>query len=282
MTNNFNGKSYIGQRLCPTDKTPEEDCYYGSGYLIKAAREKYGIENFSKRILAICHNEEVVDILEKYFIKEYRSNGKAEYNIADGGQGGNLGELVNKRISKSMKVIMNKDEVKEKCSNARRNWWKTHIITEEEHLRRSISQSNKVLTEEHKRHISEGGKGRKLSDENKERISKSLKGRKLSAEHRKCISETRKGTHLSEEHKRKLSVALTGKKRCEHRKIKDYSKTGNHLTSETKSRISDANRGRKYFNNGEIEVMRFECPDGFVPGRCPKAKESISKGMKKF
>ena len=41
------------------------------------------------------------------------------------------------------------------------------------------------------------------------------------------------------------------------------------------------NKGRKYYNNGKIEVMRFECPEGFVPGRCPKAKASISKGMKK-
>ena len=45
------------------------------------------MENFSKEILAVCSSKEIVDILEKQYITMYRSIGKAEYNVADGGLG---------------------------------------------------------------------------------------------------------------------------------------------------------------------------------------------------
>ena len=42
---------------------------------------------------------------------------------------------------------------------------------------------------------------------------------------------------------------------------------GQHHSDETKKIISEKKKGRSWFNNGEINVMRFECPEGFVPGR---------------
>lgn len=41
---------------------------------------------------------------------------------------------------------------------------------------------------------------------------------------------------------------------------------GKHHSSETKKIISESRKGKHYYNNGIIEVLRFECPDGFVPG----------------
>lgn len=74
-----------------------------------------------------------------------------------------------------------------------------------------------------------------------------------------------------------------GQRKCPIKKIPetDTSYMGKPKSDTCKANISKANKGRKYYNNGVIEVMRFECPEGFVPGRCPKAKESISKGMTK-
>ena len=86
ITNNLNGKNYVGQRHCPLNRTPWTDRkYMGKGVAIQAAEKKYGIENFSKFILAICYNQVTLDVLEDAYISDYKSKGKAEYNIAPGG-----------------------------------------------------------------------------------------------------------------------------------------------------------------------------------------------------
>ena len=87
ITNNINGKNYIGKHACPSNRTPETDRYMGSGVLITKAIKKYGKENFSKRVLATCYSEEIENILETEYIAIYKSIGKAEYNIAKGGEG---------------------------------------------------------------------------------------------------------------------------------------------------------------------------------------------------
>lgn len=85
ITNKVNNKTYVGQRKCPANKFPEQDVsYMGSGVYLKNAQEKYGIENFSKEILAVAETQENIDILERVFIALYRQAGKAEYNIANG------------------------------------------------------------------------------------------------------------------------------------------------------------------------------------------------------
>lgn len=84
------GRTYIGKRKCPLNEVPETDTkYMGKGNHIKAAEKKYGIENFSKRIVEVCYSESELNRLEKHYIDYYKSIGKAEFNIAEGGEGGN-------------------------------------------------------------------------------------------------------------------------------------------------------------------------------------------------
>lgn len=79
-TNLINGKSYVGQH-----KGSPSDGYLGSGVALKAAIKKYGRENFERQILEEV-TEENVNEREIYYIQKRKSEGKAEYNIALGGQ----------------------------------------------------------------------------------------------------------------------------------------------------------------------------------------------------
>jgi group I intron endonuclease len=89
-----NNKIYIGQ----TSKNNED--YFGSGPIILKAIKKYGKQNFKKEILEECKTKEETNSKEIYWINFYNStNRMIGYNISKGGNGGNLGELVNKKIS---------------------------------------------------------------------------------------------------------------------------------------------------------------------------------------
>ena len=186
ITNKINGKTYIGQHKYKK----LNDNYMGSGKLVRRAQKKYGMENFEKEILySRIQYKETADDMEIFAITKERALGKAEYNIADGGTGGNLVEGT--RFS-------------------------------EEHKRR-ISEALKghKVSEETKKKISEVNKGKKRSEEVKQKLSEAHKGENNafygnhhSEETKRRISETKKGKklgHFSEEHKRRIGEANRGK-----------------------------------------------------------------------
>ena len=107
ITNLINGKTYVGQ----TTKTGKTlDNYLGSGKILKQAIKKYERNNFSKIILETCFNKKQLDIMERFYIELL----KPDYNIANGGQGGNLGEAVNKKLVKHKQDIWFQKKQKEK------------------------------------------------------------------------------------------------------------------------------------------------------------------------
>ena len=289
ITNNLNGKTYVGQRHCPVNKTPWTDTkYMGGGVNIYRAKNKYGVENFSKRIIAVCHNENILNILEKSYISIYKEIGKAEYNIASGGDGGNtykykteeelleikkklsnslkgksgpmkgkhLSEETKKKIKESVKFVFTRPEIKEKLRKRYHRPW----------------------TEEERKQISERNKGRKLSDETKEKISIKNKGNQsckgltcftngiINIKSKTCPDGFYKGRcggkPLSEETKRKIRNSLKGHK----------------LTKESIEKMKNTRINYKWWNNGKVQTLSEKCPDGFVPGRL-KTGNCWNKGI---
>lgn len=344
ITYNVDGRTYIGKRACPLDKTPETDIkYMGSGKHIKIAEKKYGIKNFSKRIIECCYDENEINRLERYYIAYYQSIGKAEFNIAEGGEGGNNYKYKtkeemkehNKKLSESMHKMYNSPKGEELKKNLREKR-KLQIITEETRYKMSKSLKGHAVSEETRQKLSEIQKGHVVSDETKSKISAARKSqvfseeskqrrkeslrtywqsekgqeqRRINSERNKSLKQTKgkkwytngiidtvadscpagfrpgrthtaTGSEKRSQSRKDWWNSLTDEERQVHTKKLADGHRGIVCSANKKSSISKANKGRKYYNNGEIEVMRFECPEGFVPGRCPKAKASISKGMK--
>lgn len=191
IVNKVNGKTYVGQRK--SSKEYYEDKYMGSGTYLANAKQKYGIENFEKFLIQYCYSKEETDKAEKFWIAEYRSRGKAEYNIADGGYGStgfHHTEETKRKISEVHKGRHHSEETKRKLSDANKG---------------------RHRSEETKRKLSEVHKGNRPSEETRQKMSETRKGKHKSEEWRRKISEAQKGKKLSEEHRRKLSEAKKGK-----------------------------------------------------------------------
>ena len=163
ITNNINGKTYIGQHHCDENILPDDDKYMGSGVKLHLAYKKYGIENFTKRILAICYTDKILDILEIYFIKEYRAIGKAQYNIANGGH---YADNHNPNWRENLLRAIDSDEYHEKLSIAQRKRWSD----ESEHKRYSELNKCKWKDEKFRNKNINGRMGHKCSDETKRKI----------------------------------------------------------------------------------------------------------------
>ena len=119
-----------------------------------------------------------------------------------------------------------------------------HIILHNHSIERGKKISKTKIGQHHsdetKRKLSISHKGKHLSEETKNKMSKALKGRSFSKEHKNKISEALKGHTISEETKKRISE---------------------------KSKGNTNTKGRHWYNNGKINVMSKECPEGFVPGR---------------
>lgn len=152
-TNNTNGKKYIGQHTTSNI----DDGYLGSGKILKQAIDKYGKDNFSRKILAYANDEDELNELEKYYISKYNATESNEYyNIAEGGYG-------------NPRAGMNEEQLNE---------WKRNQIEAQKgkHEGENNSMYGKKHTEETRNKIREAHKGQKHTEEWKRNQSEKMKG----------------------------------------------------------------------------------------------------------
>lgn len=159
ITNNVNGKEYIGQHQT-LDLT---DDYMGSGKRLKYAQEYHGIENFSKEILFIFDNEEEMNAKEAELVTEEYCSRDDTYNIAPGGFGGGYRYINTNGLNN-----LNKDY--EKISNKLKGRKNPHTTKwlKEQHKSGNISTATcgmlgKKHSEETKLKMSSSGSGKKNS-----------------------------------------------------------------------------------------------------------------------
>jgi len=248
-TNLINNKIYIGQ---DSRNNPE---YFGSGKILNNAIKKYGKSNFKKEILEECSSKEELNDREIYWINKLNSmDTNVGYNIAIGGHGGNLGKLVNKKISKTIRQlyddpnsVYNSIEYKNRLSEGQ----KGRIVTEE--TRKKISDAQKgdkaywhgKKNELHSTKMKEKYVSGELTPWNKGMKYDDITKQKFSEAHQGQIPWNKgKKNIYSEKSKELMSAAKLGKRRADiSEKLKIY--YSKNISSQCKS-IIDTRTGKVY------------------------------------
>jgi hypothetical protein len=236
----WRGNFYIGKKFAPSSKTGN---YYGSGVHLNHSMLKHGKEKFQKTILCEGYfTIKQLNILEKFYISLYRENWNAHYNHTDGGDGGVRDEISLKKSSESLKKTYREHpELREKIRQ------QMLILGQNPEFKLKVSQGNKgkKRTEEQKKTYSKSATERANRQEMKDKMSKILTGKKRTEEQKQYISKRTKEKMNNPEIRQKISE---GKKQsC--------------LNDEIRLRSGNGTRGKKWYNNGQISVMSFSCPD---------------------
>ena len=263
ITNNVNGKTYVGQRKLRIKRTkevtPMTDGYFGSGTHIVRAEKKYGIDKFSKEILAVCHNSDVCDILEMQYIKMYRDIGKAEYNIAEGGFGDSRKYLTQEerdKIQEKMNKRLNSPEVKRKMSELHKGqvpWNKGIPMRKESRDKLMMTLSNIDCSDKSRRaNKTRTSNGYRMSESHKQAIINAHLGKKQSAETIEKRVKKLKGQKRTEESKQKMRDSWDIEKHKLSPEVRAIvsektSKTlmGHTVSIETRLKISQKLKGNK-------------------------------------
>lgn len=161
ITNNLNGKIYIGRRSSPTP--PEEDDYMGSGTGLWRAYRKHGQENFTKEILHTVSTFAELCALEAIIVNSdwLKSNYGKVYNMTTGG----------------ISFGVHTKEVHERISNSMKN----RVLSEEAQLAMEAELERRrgvPLTDAHKERIRSGNTGKKRTPEQTARIAHNNRSRR--------------------------------------------------------------------------------------------------------
>ncbi len=188
ITNNVNGKRYVGQSVNTTHRIWEHKrklkTRIHANEHLQRAWNKYGEGAFSFEVIETCDKEEL-DEKERYYIKEFGTQDRTKgYNIESGGCcHKELSAETKKKISGALKGRKLPPEVVEKL--------------------RGHSAWNKGI----KTGLVPWNKGVPMSDELKRINAEKHRGKVASAETRRKMSEARMGHATSEETRNKIGQA---------------------------------------------------------------------------
>lgn len=239
--NKKNGYIYVGQHKAEKFMCEQ---YLGSGIALTRAVSRYGKDNFYVVLLDECDTREQLNERERYWIQYYRQQGVDMYNIASGGEGGDIIHTLSEeqitafkeKVSKSSTGRKHSEETKHKLSLMRRG--ELNPMKNPEVVKRSV-QSHKINgintwtkgltratsakfnssvekmrnTKLEKYGNTFGNYDFTMTQEHKDKIAESLKGKPKSEEHRKKLSEANMGKPGNITGRKAYIELVSGKKR---------------------------------------------------------------------
>jgi len=180
ITNNINGKTYIGSHAGHNPK------YMGSGVALNRAYTKYGSENFTKEIVLHCANYQEIE--QQILMTLNAANDRTMYNLTNTGTGFLKGHVMSASTrEKIRKANIGKKRTREQCAAI------------------SVRQVGAMNP----------NYGKAQSADTNAKRSKALRGRIITSDHASKIGNALRGVPKSEEHKAALSKPHS-KRTCPH------------------------------------------------------------------
>lgn len=234
ITNNLNGKAYIGQTMQML-KNRMRRHLMGDLY-IDLALKKYGIENFTVEVIEECKSVDELNEREIYYIAFFNTLYPNGYNMTEGGSNGIPSEATRQKQSEShIKAYQNPEILK----------------------RHSEGQKRRFEREEERQKVVDFMTGREMPLETREKISNTLIEFNADPEERKRKSERAKASHARPEVKARISertaIALADPE------VKERQKEGLRRANadpEVKKRRSEAQKRRQARERAEREKQK--------------------------
>jgi group I intron endonuclease len=188
ITNKLTNKCYIGEtkKSNPELRWNEHKSKIEKGIgcpALQDAVKKYGIENFTFRVLIICFDEDRYKF-EKEYIKKYNSIAPNGYNLTTGGEGG--GFYGKKHSNETIEKIKNslKERYEKNPELRKENSERVKLLFKDDNYRIKISEG--IKNSEKWRNSKKGNfKCRKHSEETKNKIRDSIKKKYSEQTHNK-------------------------------------------------------------------------------------------------
>lgn len=278
IVNKINGKYYLGKHQ--TDNPLDE--YVGSGLLISRAVEKYGLDNFTKILLHDWHNEKEMNHAEHELVTEQIVNDEASYNLALGGQGGDLGILAHEK----QRETWAKKSVEEKAAIVEKRKISLDARTPEQkaYTKTLISVATKRRNNDpqYQERMRQVWAARTPEQKEKTREKHSLTWREMDPIKKRKISENCRdrmnnmSKEQREEHRRKTHATIKGRTIEQQNEV-----SKNHSTASRKMWMSDEYRKNWHqsINKRTDEQKResLELRRKTISNRTPEQNAVISK-----
>ena len=176
VTNKVNNKQYIGQSICKDIKTRwkqhrVKDTKSIGNYLL-SAYNKYGIDNFTYKIVCICFDEDCNKFEEEY-IKKFNTLAPNGYNLQSGGK----------------RIYVKKDKLK---------------LSEEQLQKMRDRMLGIKLSDKTKKKIADASRGKIITQNTRDKISKSMTGKKRGPMSKETKEKCLKFLICSEKNKKKV------------------------------------------------------------------------------
>jgi hypothetical protein len=187
IENKITGQVYIGQySKCNSNGEFQNSKYWGSGKYLKRAIQKYGLENFEKKVLLKNINTlSGLDYYETLWIKKKKSKIPNGYNLTDGGEHGNLGY----RFTQKQLETLSKSHIGQKPIFTGKTYEEFYGETKAKRIKSQVSIRKKGKTLEELYGIE---KATRLKENFKQKTSGAnnyFYGKKLTEEHKNKIKE---------------------------------------------------------------------------------------------